>query len=354
MKIINKLITAALLACVLLLPASSVQASGSPEGRVIFGDDFTLEAGKTLDGDLAVFGGDVVIEEGATVNGSMAVIGGDAIVESEALIDGDVALIGGDMEIDGSINGDVAIIGGQLTLGETAVVDGDIAKMGGDLEQAPGATITGEVVDEPAPSINIPDSPNSPDIPGVPNVPGMPDVPGAWMYMDSNPFWEFSSVFIQALLVGVVATLAALFLQPQLERVGQVVTSQPLIAGSFGLLSAVIAPVAALILVFTLILIPVSILLILVILPLAWLFGLLAIGQEVGERLARALNQTWAPPLTAGIGTFLLMLVSGYIGLIPCVGVLLPLLIGLVGLGGTALTVFGTRPYPRLAALPAA
>jgi hypothetical protein len=346
MKILNKLFTAMLLACILLLPATSAQARGLTESQVIFGDDFTLAAGEIQDGDLAVFGGDVVIEEGAVVNGSLAVIGGDATIEADAAIEGDVALVGGDMDMDGSINGDVAIIGGQLTLGETALIDGDIATMGGELEKAPGATITGEVVDNPAPSINIPDSPDSPDVPGVPNV---PNVPGAWMHMDANPFWEFGGVLVQALGVGLVGTLVALFLLPQLERVGQAITGQPLIAGSFGLLMVTVGPLALLVVGLTIILLPLSFIGVLALI-LAWLFGQIALGLEVGERFTRAINKTWAPALTVGFGTFLLMMVTGFIGLIPCVGWLAPFLVGLLGLGGTALTVFGTRPYPRVVA----
>ena len=85
-------------------------------------------------------------------------------------------------------------------------------------------------------------------------------------------------------------------------------------------------------------------------LPLAWLFGMIAIGIEVGERFTRAINQTWAPPLTAGMGTFLMMLVVGGIGMMPCIGWLVASLVSLIGIGGVVLTIFGTQPYPRVVA----
>lgn len=347
MKSTHKLLCLTLLLVLGLLPAGPVQAKGFSDGKVVFGDDFTLEKGETLDGDLAVIGGDVSIEEGAIVEGSLAVIGGDAVVSADAVINGDVALIGGRMQIEGSVVGDVAIIGGQISLGELAVIDGDVATIGGQLEQSPGATITGDVVDNPSPSIDIPLQPNAPDMPNMPNW------SEPWIYVEANPVWDFANVFFQALGVGLIATLAALFLQPQLERVGQVIASQPIIAGSFGFLAVVVGPLALLTLAITIVLIPVSFIGV-VALVLAWLFGIIAIGQEVGERFTRAFSQTWAPPLTTGFGSFLLMLVGGYIGLIPCVGWLAPFLIGLLGLGGTALTLFGTRTYPRVAALPPA
>jgi hypothetical protein len=139
--------------------------------------------------------------------------------------------------------------------------------------------------------------------------------------------------------------LLTLFLQPQLERVADAVTSQPLMAGSFGLLAVVVTPLVMLIMIVTLILIPVAILVAFVV-PLAWLFGMVAIGLEVGERFTKAINQTWAPVLSTGVGTFLLVLVGGFIGLIPCVGWLLPLLVGFIAVGGVAMTWFGTRSAP--------
>jgi hypothetical protein len=103
----------------------------------------------------------------------------------------------------------------------------------------------------------------------------------------------------------------------------------------------------------TLILIPVAVLVVFVgalALVLAWLFGIIALGNEVGERFTQSINQTWAPVFTAGFGTFLLMLVGGAIGEIPCIGWLFVALVGLVGIGAAVLTRFGTRPFQTVAA----
>ena len=140
--------------------------------------------------------------------------------------------------------------------------------------------------------------------------------------------------------------LLTLFLQPQMERVGDAIARQPVLAGSFGLLTLVIAPLAILIMAITLILIPVALILVFII-PLAWLFGIIALGQEVGERFTNAINQTWAPVLATGFGTFLLLLVGGFVGLI---------LRGLVIAASSwdslqlavAMTWFGTRSTPAM------
>jgi hypothetical protein len=66
----------------------------------------------------------------------------------------------------------------------------------------------------------------------------------------------------------------------------------------------------------------------------------------VGERFTRAINQSWAPALTTGFGTFLLMLVTGLVNLIPCIGWLPTLLISLIATGSAFMTWFGTRNPP--------
>jgi hypothetical protein len=80
-----------------------------------------------------------------------------------------------------------------------------------------------------------------------------------------------------------------------------------------------------------------------ILLALAWFFGIVAMGFEVGQRFTKAINQEWSPVLTIGFGTFLLVLAGGVIGLVPCLGGILLFLIGLVGVGASVMTVFGTR-----------
>ena len=152
---------------------------------------------------------------------------------------------------------------------------------------------------------------------------------------------------------GVLAALAMLvvtFLQPQMERVSQAIVSQPVMAGGMGLLAMLGGPIAlvvvAVVLAITIILIPVAVLVVFLgglALALAWLFGVIALGHEVGERFTRSVNQSWAPVLTTGFGTFLVMLVSGALGQLPCVGWLLSLLIAVVAVGAVVMTRFGMQ-----------
>ena len=329
MKNRYKLVTLTLLLALLFLPTGAVYARGNSsgllDGRVIFGDNFTLESGDTLSGDLVVFGGNVTVEE-------------------DAVVQGDMVVIGGNVNLHGTVTGSTVSIGGSTNMSETAVVEGDLVTVGGSLSRDPGSKIEGEVVTNvPAPDIRIPDI----QVPEVPNPPSPPNPPS--INFDFNPIGNFFQMLGTAVAVSLLAMLASLFLQPQIERVSQAVVGQPIIAGSFGLLTIIVTAVSTIILTITLILIPVAILVVLAV-PLIWLFGLIAVGTEVGERFTHTINQTWAPPLTAGMGTFLMMLVVGGIGMIPCIGWLATSLVALLGIGGVVLTIFGTQSYPRVAA----
>jgi hypothetical protein len=322
MKLLYKFLTLFALLALFLVPTGAAHAQGpGPDsgGRVIFGSNFTLESGDTFNGDLVVFGGNVTVEENANLNGNLVIFGGTA-------------------KSNGQVKGDVVIIGGQVNLEEKAHVTGDVVTVGGQLQQAEGAQIDGKVVNNIQPEIQIPNGRIPPSV-VVPNVP-TPSVK-----VDFNPFWSAMGVLIRAVAVALLAMLVVMFLQPQLNRVGQAITGQPLMSGGIGLLTVLVAPIAVVILSITIILIPVAFVGILL-LVFAWLFGVIALGQEVGERFTRSINQSWAPVFTTGFGTFLLMLVGGAIGEIPCIGWLAPVALGLLGIGAVAVTWFGSRSAP--------
>jgi len=333
----TKLTTFILLLALLFLPGASVQAQGPNSDDVfLVGQNYTLKSDETLTGSLAVIGGNAVIESDAVITGDIILIGGNLTIDGNA--SGNVAIIGGNLTIAGEISGDVAVIGGQAKLVETAKVTGDIATIGGQLDKEPGAEIKGNIVNN-AP-FAMPDAPNAPNVPNTPSVPQAPS-----FNMEVNPLWEVVNVVWRAIAIAAISMLLTLFLQPQLERVADAVIRKPLMAGSFGLLTVALTPLAMLIMIVTLILIPVAIV-VAILIPLAWLFGIVALGQEVGERFTKAINQMWAPVISTGFGTFLLLLVGGFVGLIPCVGWLLPFLVALIAMGGVAMTWFGTRSMP--------
>lgn len=330
MNVKSSLIRIFIVLTILVVPTGSALAQEPGGDVILFGQNYTLPDGETLNGSLVVFGGNISIGEDATVNGDIVLIGGN--LSASGVTKGDAVVIGGNAIISDEVNGDIVVIGGQINLSAASAVKGDVIIIGGQVHREPGAQVGGRVMVN-APPISSPRG----ESPSLPNRRGID--------YSFNPLWEGMQVLFRAVGVAAVGMLLALFLQPQLERTGSAMTNQPLLAGGYGLLAIIVLPIAIVIMAITILLLPVALIVALAI-PLAWIFGMVALGQEVGERFTKAINQTWAPVLTAGFGTFLTVLVAGFVGMIPCVGWLASFLVTLVALGGTAMTLFGSRPAP--------
>lgn len=318
MKLTLKILTLFILLALLLTPAGAAYAQGPNPGggQVLFGSNYTVESGDTFEGDLVVFGGNVTIEEDASLKGNLVVVGGT-------------------ITSNGETKGDVVVVGGQISLEESALVTGDVVTVGGQLAQAEGASIQGEVINNVAPDITLPPGRIPPTTSEIPHV---PDIPSPNFNFSFNPFAEVFWIFFWALIVAAFSMLLSLFWQPQIERTGNLIVSQPLMTGAIGLLTFVVAAIL-----FLTIIPPVLV-------GFAWLFGVVAMGSQVGERFSKAVNQVWSPVLTIGFGTFLLMLVGGAIGLIPCLGGLGLFLLGMIGIGSSIVTWFGVR-LPQIPAV---
>jgi lipopolysaccharide export system protein LptA len=58
-----KTLTLLFLLVLLIAPASPAYAQSGEPGKIVFGDNFTLESGEELNGDLVVFCGNVTVEK---------------------------------------------------------------------------------------------------------------------------------------------------------------------------------------------------------------------------------------------------------------------------------------------------
>ncbi len=320
MKQTLKILSLLLVLSLVFLPTQNVAARGLDDGPgpVIFGGSYTLKSGDTVDGDVVVFGGVVLIEEGATVNGSVVVFGGT-------------------LTINGEVNGDVVLVGGAGALGEESVVDGSLSLVGATLARADGAQVSGEVTYSDHGDMS--EERTLPDLPGVPNVPGFEKVSP---FNNMNPLWVGLGVFGRALAMALLALLVGLFLEEPTRRVGKSIAAQPVIASGLGFLTIILSPAIFVILAITIILAPVALLAGLV-LMVAFLYGWIALGFEVGLRFTKMIHQEWALPLTAAFGTWLLTIISASINLVPCVGWLAPFIIATLALGGVVMSRFGSR-----------
>jgi hypothetical protein len=289
--------------------------------------------------DQVVFGGTFTLESGETQQGSLVIFGGAVTTEPDSVVNGDLVLIGGTVEVGGTINGGVVGIGGAVRLAGSAKVNGDVFTLGATLRREEGASISGQVIngietplvtDEAQGNVQIPDAPQAPQ--------------GA---VKSNPFLRMIWFFFRTFLYTALAVLLVMFLPTPVQRVSRAAVSQPVITAGAGLLTAILAPIALAAITLTLVLIPVTFVASGLIFA-AWLLGWVALGLEVGDRIGKALKLDWAPAISAGVGTLVLLFVLGgfrELFPIPCIDLAPLVLVGIWGLGAVLMTGFGTQEY---------
>jgi cytoskeletal protein CcmA (bactofilin family) len=297
---------------VLLLPGIA-SAKSLTNDQVIVGESFLLGSGETFEGNLVVFGGLVTTEQ-------------------DSLFVGDVVVLGGSGSINGQLDGNLVVVGGTLKLGSRAWVRGNVSAVATTIDRDVNARISGQLITgrnirvwETA-RVVVPDFSRTFDVRSVPGF----DVLG---------------LLLRSILWAALAILVILFLQVPTERVSQTIVAQPLLSGGVGLLAVILAVLILLAMAITLILIPVSVLGVFILI-VTWTYGRIALGLEVGRRFSEILKKDWPIAVHAGIGTFILVLVvDGANMVIPCVGGIFSLLVGLVGLGGVLLSRYGSQVY---------
>jgi len=299
------LLIIACIAVLIALFATGCSSSSNEGDKFIMGGTYRLAENETINGNLSVFGGAVSLEKGSSVNG-------------------DVTLIGGTINAAGTINGGINGLGGSITLGDTAIVYGDVTTVGANVNKSDSAIVQGKVVSQ---------SQNGVEIPDVPKV----VVPAI-----IKPFNDVFGALLRSLVIALLAVLVTLFLPRHAENISRSIEDSPVSGGAIGLLTWILFPFVIIILAITIILIPLSVIAILMF-GLGVLLGWIAIGMLLGERIAGMFKSQWAPAVNAGVGTFILSILSSLFGAIPCVGWVIPLLIILVATGGIVMSAFGTR-----------
>ena len=312
MKKTTRIFILLLLLSIILIPTTTF-ASSLEDDKVIFGSNYTLREGETLNGDLIIFGGNVILET------SSAVIG-------------DTVIFGGNLTLNGTINGNLIALGGIVVLGEDAFVQGDLTILGSSYESSAGAVISGNIITEE----NLPFEFNLPenglfkgDFP-IPQPTQLPFVSASWF-------------FFRLLIWTGLAILVSLFIENQAEVINRKALNEPALSFIVGFGVIVVAPFVFLALIVTLILSPVSLVGIFALVA-AWVVGLVSLSIEVGRKLVQALDQTLPVPLLAGIGMFILALFfNGFSQVVPCVGWLPKFILGAWVMGAVILTLFGTQ-----------
>ncbi|HMD90780.1 MAG TPA: polymer-forming cytoskeletal protein [Anaerolineaceae bacterium] len=315
-KIRYSIISLILVFFILGFPASAfAQTPTNPNDQVVLGGTYRLSSSQTLNGDLLIIGGTATLDPGSVVNG-------------------DVSLTGGTLDARGTITGNINAMGGVVTLEDTAMVHGDINSLGAAFNRSEKAQIDGKVNNENSGNLLF----------NIPRTLAFPRFVAPALNLDFSPIWKVFWAIFQALAIAALAVLVTMFLAKQTQQVAQSIVTEPAAASGIGCLTVIVAPALIALLAITLILIPVSLVGILV-LGIAILFGWIAVGLEVGNRLALLFKSEWAVPVAAGIGTLVITLLANILNIVPCIGWILPALLAMVGLGGVLVSQFGTRIY---------
>lgn len=341
---------------VLLLPAAIGLAA--PFDRII-------GSGETVNGNITVMNNDLIVEEGGTVNGDVTVFDGN--VEVAGRIEGDVSLFDGELELAGVIDGDLVLFGGELAIREGALISGDCISFGGHVNDVGGRASCAEPGSDILGNIRPVQPPVRPEVPEAPEFPRV-EVRGPSLASSVGHFFlRVTEVVGRSLLLGLLALVVAAVFPRQLSQVSDTVQRRPVASGAVGLLTAVAAPSLIVLLLLLLAITCVGILLypavflLAVAVLAAALMGWIALGQRFGRWLVESLNlKSRRLTVTAALGTTLLTLFLGVVGLIPPFmfgegfgATLLAGLLACVGLGAATLTKFGTKPYPPGSTPPA-
>lgn len=311
--------------------------------------DTNVGENETVNNDVIVFDGDLTLESGAVVNGDVVVFNGD--VKTAGTINGDLVIFNGDLEAEGdaSVNGDCVLLNGS--------VENDSAR-GISCTNIEGGALTGLVQGIPPVAVGpkaIPDIPDIPAVPDVPAVPDIPDVPDVTRHSRrSNTGVDFLGVISSTLLLGLLAFVAGSVFPNHLQQVKATARSKPVASGAVGVLTAIAVPALAVLLAIVsavlvivcigLLGFPIVLLMMLGLLA-GMIFGWIAIGTWVGDRLFNGAKRS--PAMRAALGTMVLTLGLGLLGmLLPWVEGIVAFAAGAVGLGAVALTQFGRKPYP--------
>ena len=256
---------------------------GVYSSTLIFKGSHTFGPETNLPGDVLLRAGTAEFSAGSQVNGTVYVVGGELLAN-------------------GRIAGDLAVLDGAVTLGPEAVVGGDLQDGGGTKRRANKAVVQGETIT----GLALPLEETS-------------QLAG----------WQATARWlVGALLLAALGGLLTRWQSQPLHNVAEAATAHWLPAAALGLLGLLILPTLLVMMAFTIVLLPLVIILSLLIF-LVWGLGIISMGAQLGRWLAVQLGQPISPGWATFGGTLLLM---GLYAL-PWIGGLL--------LGGTAVLLFG-------------
>jgi hypothetical protein len=288
----------------------------------------SVRLGGRVGQDLYAAGGKVIVE--GAIGRNARVAGGQAEIGPKGQVNGNLAIAGGQVTLRGPVKGHVQVAGGEVLI--DAAVDGDVRAATGELTLGPNARIGGKLVYRSREEVRR--DPAAQVAGGIERGPPVAHGTRAAQTHRAHGF-EGGWIWTAGLIV-LAAVFAAAF--PAIsQRVGAQLRAHPGFALLFGFIGLVCIPVAAVILMITIIGLPLALLVLLlyfVLLILGYVVAAVTLGDAFLARFrAQAASRTgWR------IGAAVLaVLALALLGRIPFLGGLVALTAMLAGMGAIVL-----------------
>jgi hypothetical protein len=262
-----------------------------------------------------IAGGKVQIGNPATIGGNLSIAGGNVTIRGN--VSGHVQAAGGEVTIDGPVGGDVVVSGGRLVLGPAARIGGNVSYRGDNFSRDPAAVVGGRV-DRAASSVES-------------SLPLHLGVTGGWI-------WSAGLLLLAALFAAAVP--------PASMRVAAELRARPWLALLYGFIALVCFPVAAILLMVTVIGIPLAMVVLLcylILLVMGYVATAVGIGDAAVARYRPADSQRSSLRVPAAVAA---MLALALVARIPFVGGFVVVVATLLGLGAILLALRPRKEAP--------
>ena len=334
-----------------------------PKGDVVDGDYFAagerVTIAGTVNGDAYVAGGNVVVE--GEINGDIITAGGNVNVRGK--VAQDVRAAGGQVTVSGDVGGNVTLVGGSLEVADSAKIAGSLVSAGGNLSVfAPigkGATfgvgnatignlINGDVAAGVGELALTPNAKVAGDLnywsDRDANISQGAEVFGKTTHnfppkkerQESRKAWGgvfgFFKIagFLAALIIGAILIKLA----PQFTKItADTIFKKPTASLGIGLLTVILTPILVLIAAFTVVGIPIALVLLFLFLLTLYLAKIF-VSVAIGKKIIGMINQK-----AGDYAVFILgLLVYTLVTLIPVIGTIIAILVVLGGVGAIVAT----------------
>jgi len=295
----------------------------------LMGRRLSVEA--PLDGNLYAMG--YALDLNAAVAGSVSATGAELRLSDE--ITGNLRASGWEIRLDGPVAGSALLAGGQITL--NAAVAGDVIIASDDLRFGDGASVGGAltIYAEDPDSVVVPDGVAPADRIEILQAESYDEAHGAaWPMVERPSFGARIGRFLTGVLIvtGLAVALAALMPDRLAELRERSVEhpGQSLWAGFLGLSTLVGAGFVASLTIVGIVLLPAAILLAVLAMLAGYVLGIYVLGGAIWNAMGRAAPVDLASKALMALAGAVL---AALIGLIPFLGWLFVLALGMVGVG---------------------